>query len=79
MDAQLEQLDASVSSEECVEGVQSQYKCIGIQALPDVCHAQTQVAISPEVPILVRNVMESILLHNEYDYRNPHRSQGISV
>ena len=49
MDAQLEQQDASVSSEERVEGVQSQYKCIGIQALPDVCHAQTQVAIAPEV------------------------------
>ena len=49
MDAQLEQQDASVSSEECVEGMQSQYKCIGIQALPDVCHAQTQVAIVPEV------------------------------
>ena len=49
MDVQLEQQDASVSSEEGVEGVQSQYKCIGIQALPDVCHAQTQVAIALEV------------------------------
>ena len=43
------QQDVSVNSEECVEGVQSQHKCIGIQAVSDICHAQSQVAIAPEV------------------------------
>ena len=49
MDVQLEQRDVSVGSEECVEDVQPQCKCIGIQAVPDVCHAQSQVAIALEV------------------------------
>ena len=48
---QLEQQDASVCSEECVEpeDVQSQHKCIEIQAVTDVCHVESQVSISPEV------------------------------
>ena len=44
-----EQQDVSVDSEECVEDVQSHHRCIGIQAVPDVCHAQSQVAVAPEV------------------------------
>ena len=39
----------TVGSEECVEDVQSQHKCIVIQAVPDVCHAQSQFAIALEV------------------------------
>lgn len=43
MDEQLEQQqDVSVGPEECVEDVQSHYKSIGIQAVPEI-------AIAPEV------------------------------
>ena len=40
MDVQLEQQGVSVGSEKRVEDVHSRHKCIGIQAVPDACHAQ---------------------------------------